>query len=127
MTWPLLAGIPEAPKPVAWKDCLLLTLPLGDAVTLAQMRPPATAVMARFLLAEPLGVRGVVGSLISVAGVVVLAHPPFLMGGHAEWSHKRLIGTLCGVASTLFATGTGYAVRRIGKKEPALTVALWFQ
>eukprot|EP00878_Enallax_costatus_P019619 GHUV01020702.1.p1 GENE.GHUV01020702.1~~GHUV01020702.1.p1 ORF type:complete len:337 (+),score=122.48 GHUV01020702.1:642-1652(+) len=24
MTWPLLAGIPEAPKPVAWKDCLLL-------------------------------------------------------------------------------------------------------
>lgn len=79
---------------------------------LAQMRPPVTAVMARLLLNEPLGPAGALGCAISVAGVTVLAHPPFLFGGHSDWSQKRLVGTLCGVASTLFASGTSYAIRR---------------
>lgn len=74
---------------IATSYVALLTLPLGDAVTIQQMRQPATAVMARFLLGEPLGLRGVVGSLISVAGVVVVAHPPFLMG---ECKLQTLIG-----------------------------------
>ncbi|KAF6259064.1 hypothetical protein COO60DRAFT_1270311, partial [Scenedesmus sp. NREL 46B-D3] len=104
----------------------LLSLPLGDAVTISQMRPPVTAVMARLLLNEPLGLTGAAGCLVSVAGVTVLAHPPFLFGGHSGWGQQRLFGTLSGVASTLFASGTSYTIRRIGQKEPALVVALWF-
>ncbi|WIA38341.1 hypothetical protein OEZ86_001675 [Tetradesmus obliquus] len=111
---------------IATSYIALLSLPLGDAVTIAQMRPPVTAVMARLLLNEPLGLTGAAGCLVSVAGVTILAHPPFLFGGHSSWGQQRLLGTLAGVASTLFASGTSYTIRRIGQKEPALVVALWF-
>jgi drug/metabolite transporter (DMT)-like permease len=79
------------------------------------MRPPVTAVMARLLLNEPLGLTGAAGCFVSVAGVTILAHPPFLFGGHSSWGHKRLLGTLSGVASTLFASGTSYTIRRCGE------------
>ncbi|KAF8062013.1 SEPTIN3 [Scenedesmus sp. PABB004] len=107
----------------------LLALPLGDAVTIAQLRPPATALVAWALLGEPLGARGLLGCAVSLAGVVVLAHPPFLFGGHGQWrvaGNQRLAGTLSGVASTLAGSGAALCVRRIGKREAALTVALWF-
>jgi hypothetical protein len=79
---------------------------------LLQMRPPVTAIMACLLLNEPLGLTGAAGCLISVAGVTILAHPPFLFGGHSSWGQQRLLGTLRGVASTLFASGTSYTIRR---------------
>jgi uncharacterized membrane protein len=82
--------------------------------------------MAQLLLNERLGPRGLLGCLVSVVGVTILAHPPFLFGGHDDWGQRRLLGTLCGVLSTLFASGTSYCVRKIGTREPALVVALYF-
>jgi drug/metabolite transporter (DMT)-like permease len=84
------------------------------------------AVMGYFLLNEPLGWLGAAGCLISLAGATVVSHPPFLFGGHTEWSKQRMLGTLCGIASPCFGAGTGYCIRRIQKQEPALVVALWF-
>eukprot|EP00879_Flechtneria_rotunda_P004737 GHRR01005006.1.p1 GENE.GHRR01005006.1~~GHRR01005006.1.p1 ORF type:complete len:564 (+),score=172.35 GHRR01005006.1:243-1934(+) len=104
----------------------LLTLPLGDSTTIAQMRPPVTSVAAWLLLGEPLGANSIAGCLISVIGVVVLIHPPFLFGGHGDWGDKRLLGIVAGISSTLFSTGTSYAIRKIGKAEPALVVAMSF-
>lgn len=103
----------------------VLALPLGDAVTLQQMRPPATATIARLLLGEPLGLQGAAGCGVSVAGVVLLAHPPLLFGGHAAWGRTRLLGTLAGVASTLFASGTSTVIRSIGQREVRLRRRLW--
>lgn len=96
------------------------------AVTLAQLRPPVMAVMGYLLLNEPLGWAGAAGCLVSLIGAVIISHPPFLFGGHAQWSNKRLLGTLYGVASPCFGAGVGYCIRRIQKSEPALVVALWF-
>lgn len=40
-----------------------------------------------------------VGCFISLAGVVLVARPPFLFGGHEEWARSRSFGTLAGVVS----------------------------
>lgn len=84
------------------------------------------AVMGALLLGEPLGWIGAAACLISLFGAVIISHPPFLFGGHADWGHHRLLGTLCGMASPCFGAGAGYCIRRIQKTEPALVVALWF-
>eukprot|EP00198_Chlamydomonas_reinhardtii_P012721 XP_001702058.1 predicted protein [Chlamydomonas reinhardtii] len=56
----------------------LQLLPLADAVTLFFLNPAVTAVVAWAVLKEPLGGRGAVGVLVSVAGLVLITRPPFL-------------------------------------------------
>ena len=41
---------------------------------------------------------GVIGCLL---GNVLLAHPPFLFGGHGEWGNERIVGILFGLAGTI--------------------------
>lgn len=60
-----------------------------------------TALVARALLGEPLGGRGAGGAALSLVGLVVLMHPPFLAGGHADWGPQRLLGVLFGAAAAL--------------------------
>lgn len=59
--------------------------------------------------------QGVLGILGSIAGLIVLTHPPFIFGG-AEWDAERLSGTLFGVTAALCASGTFISIRRIGEK-----------
>jgi drug/metabolite transporter (DMT)-like permease len=59
------------------------------------------------------------------AGVVVVAHPPFLFGG-MHWSAGRLLGMALGVNFCLFSAAVAFTIRRIGRSEHTLTIALWF-
>jgi drug/metabolite transporter (DMT)-like permease len=101
-------------------------LPLADATVLFFANGPLAALLAWVLRGEPMGLGGAAGVLASFAGVVVLAHPPFMFGGHAEWGPRRAAGTSVGLLSALFAAGAFVCIRAIGKGEPALVVALWF-
>ncbi len=112
-------------RPRACLRSSLLLLPLADAITINQLKPPVTAIVAWIFLKEPLGMQGLLGCAVARGGVVVLAHPPFLFGGHGGWGRARVAGTLFGVVSPFFAAGVGYSTRRIGKSEPAVVVALW--
>jgi drug/metabolite transporter (DMT)-like permease len=89
----------------------LTALPLADAVTLFFFNGPLTAVLARLVRGEPLSGAGAAGCLASFAGVVLLAHPPFLFGGHAEWGPARVAGTAAGLASALLAAGAFISIR----------------
>lgn len=62
-----------------------------------------------------------------MAGVLVLAHPPFLSGGggHADWGPERALGTLAGVVSALLGAGSSMTIRLLGPSEPASVIALW--
>ncbi|KAG2494367.1 hypothetical protein HYH03_007424 [Edaphochlamys debaryana] len=55
-------------------------LPLADAVTLFFLNPAVTAVAAWLIMKEPLGVRGAIGVVTSIAGLLLLTHPPALFG-----------------------------------------------
>lgn len=65
---------------------------------------------------------GVAGCITSLAGVVLVARPPFLFGGHEEWARSRCIGTIAGVLSAVLGGGSSMAIRIIGGSEPAAVI-----
>ena len=61
-------------------------------ITIGKLTPIFTALLAALLIAEPLTWAIGAFSLLAIAGVVLVAHPPFLMGGHEAWSSTRMAG-----------------------------------
>lgn len=104
----------------------LYGLPLADATTIFFLNPVFTAVLAWAVRGEALGWQGILGCMASLAGVALVAHPPFLFGGHAEWGSLRLIATTCMVISATCASFAFIAIRSIGRSEPSIVVSLWF-
>ncbi len=80
-------------------------LPLGDAVTIGLLQPPLTALLAWLVLGEVFGWRGAAGCTACVAGVVIVAQPPFLFDGSEVWSVLRAVGVGVGVLSTVLGAG----------------------
>ena len=111
---------------VACSFSAFVLLPLGDAVTIAQLRPPIAAVVARLLLKEALGLQAAGGCLVSLIGVAILARPPFLFGTHELWTKARFMGMGFGMTFTVTSALVSYIIRRIGMGESTLTIALWF-
>ncbi len=108
---------------VAGNYVAVTNLPLGDAISLNMLKPCVVAFSAWLLLGEHLGAAGAAGLLVSIAGVALVARPPFLFGGGgAEWSRARAVGTAASLAASVCAAGVAYCIRRIGKTEAALTV-----
>jgi drug/metabolite transporter (DMT)-like permease len=53
--------------------------------------PVLVVVLAWAIRREAVRVQGCAGIVVTLLGVVLVAQPPFLFGGH-EWSHERMIG-----------------------------------
>lgn len=60
---------------------------------------------------EPLGWQGIAGGAASFGGVVLLAHPPFLFGGHEDWGQRRVVGMAVGLLSALGAAAAFVSIR----------------
>lgn len=75
---------------------------------------------------EHLGWTGVLACISSIIGLLFVMHPPFLFGGHQDWSATRLLGTGVGVLAAFFSAAAFICIRNIGKSEPALVIAMWF-
>lgn len=80
-------------------------LPLADAVTINLIRPPLAALFAWLVLSESFPWQGWLGLMVSLAGVAVVAHPPFLFGGHAGWGVARVAGIGIDVTSACCGAG----------------------
>lgn len=104
----------------------ILMLPIATAVTIGQINPPITALVAYLVLKEALGWPGALGCLASLTGVVVVTHPPFVFGGSSDHEESQMLGSLFGVVAALFSAGAFLAIRKVGTSEPALVVALFF-
>ncbi len=65
------------------------------------MHPVITAIAARCLLGEHMGKLCILGSLISLCGVVIITQPESLMGSDGE----RLYGVAMGVLSAALSSG----------------------
>lgn len=63
--------------------------------------------------------------MVSMLGVVVLAHPPFLFGGHENWDRARALGTAASLLSAVLGSGSSLTIRLIGNREPAAVIAMW--
>ncbi|KAL4420523.1 hypothetical protein ABPG75_010179 [Micractinium tetrahymenae] len=105
----------------------LVRLPLADSTVIFYTCPVITALLAWLLLGERFTWVMAAGCGASLAGVLLVAQPPWLLGDSAvEWSHERLLGMVFGFAGAALAAGAYICIRLIGKREHPLTVAMYF-
>ncbi|KAL5522116.1 hypothetical protein ACEPAF_1973 [Sanghuangporus sanghuang] len=108
-------------------------LSLSDATALFFLAPLATAVVAYFFLGEPLRLREVLAGVISLIGVVLIAHPEALFGsepGTKSYSEgtpvERLIAVSVALVGVLGASGAYTAIRAIGNRAHAMRAMSYF-
>lgn len=99
----------------------LSQLPLGDAVTLANLTPLFLAVASRRVLGERAGSGLVVAVLLGLAGVALLA------GAHFGPSRGGASALVAAVAGAAFSCVAMLFLRRLGARESAEGVSLHFQ
>eukprot|EP01112_Ceratiomyxa_fruticulosa_P000481 TRINITY_DN1043_c0_g3_i1.p1 TRINITY_DN1043_c0_g3~~TRINITY_DN1043_c0_g3_i1.p1 ORF type:complete len:362 (+),score=36.50 TRINITY_DN1043_c0_g3_i1:275-1360(+) len=104
-------------------------LPLSDAITLSFFNPVFTALLARIILKEKWGVVDFLCTLLSIAGVVLVARPEFIFhtqlgdGVNAGARTLAVIVALCGALSGAFAYVT---VRSVGSSVNPFVLVLYF-
>mmetsp|Transcript_24244 Transcript_24244/g.67406 ORF Transcript_24244/g.67406 Transcript_24244/m.67406 type:complete len:470 (+) Transcript_24244:154-1563(+) len=104
----------------------LQTTPLADAQSTFFMYPALTAVMSFVFLGERLWILQALGVAASVAGVVLIAHPPILFGGHSDWGPGRGMAMAFLVGSAFAAASAITIIRKLSATESSIIMALWF-
>jgi len=100
----------------------LIHLPLADATVIQYTNPVFTALIAAVVLGEVMGRREVTLTLASLAGVVLVARPSFLLGGGEGLPSGPVLVALAGAVLSAAAYVT---VRRL-RREDVMVVILYF-
>jgi drug/metabolite transporter (DMT)-like permease len=98
------------------------TLPMADAVVLFNTAPVWAAILSLALLRERLGPAGAACAAASLAGVALVARPPFLFGGEG----LDPLGAACALNAAFFAGLIFTLIRKISRSEHPLTIVLYF-
>ncbi|TFK38438.1 hypothetical protein BDQ12DRAFT_683666 [Crucibulum laeve] len=121
-------------------------LSLSDSVVLTFLAPICTGIAGAFFLGEIFTVKQACAGLFSLAGVVLIARPPFLFGEAAHIPHipiadglhspienvekgtpaERLLAVGVALIGVLGATGTFVSVAAIGKRANPLHTMVSF-
>lgn len=99
----------------------LVGLPLAEATVLQQTAPLWTAVFAAFALRERLTLRVVGALLLAFVGVLLIAQPSWLFGGHGG-ARVSLGYASIGLLSAVLSAIAYVTVRRLGRSEEPLVV-----
>ena len=98
---------------------------ISEAMALLFLNPAIVAVLAFFILGESITLYGVLGCISSMVGMVFVVQPP-IFGDENSWTRRRQWGVVFGIMSAFLAATAYISIRKIGKKEKPLTIAVWF-
>ena len=98
---------------------------ISEAMALLFLNPAIVAVLAFFILRESITIYGILGCISSMIGMVFVVQPP-IFGDEYSWTSSRQWGVGFGVMSAFLAATAYISIRKIGKKEKPLTIAVWF-
>lgn len=93
-------------------------IPLGDATTIHYTAPVWTALTAAFFLRERIGPWVVAGTVVSLAGVMMIAQPQFLFGG----AGLDPLAVGAAVAASLLAGSVYTIVRKLRETDHPLVI-----
>jgi drug/metabolite transporter (DMT)-like permease len=99
-------------------------LPLAEATVLQYLHPTTTALLAALFLRESLRPSVVLGSLLGLAGAVLIARPAGLFGVHAAPLHGW--GVAAAVGGAVFTSAAYTIVRKLGQTEDPLVIVFYF-
>jgi drug/metabolite transporter (DMT)-like permease len=101
----------------------IVHVPLGEATLIQYMNPVFATILAAMFVGERIGVAEVACLAASLAGVVLIARPAFLFGGHAGPIPPAYLAIALAGA---FCSGAAYViVRRMGTGEHPLVVVFY--
>ena len=95
-------------------------IPLGDATTIHYTAPVWTALTAAFFLRERIGPWVIAGTVVSLAGVMMIAQPQFLFGG----AGLDPLAVGAGVVASLLAGSVYTIVRKLRETDHPLVIVL---
>lgn len=98
---------------------------IGDASAILFSSPLITAILAAILLKEKFTIFNLVATIVSFAGVVLVARPPFIFGTHGGESqvHFAVAGiAFIGALATSFVILT---IRKIGNRVDSYTITYY--
>jgi drug/metabolite transporter (DMT)-like permease len=98
-------------------------LPLADATVIQFCNPMLAALIAVFALKEPLRGTAVVATVLSMAGVVLVAQPTFLF---AAGTPLDPVAVVIGVVGAIFSAIAYVVIRRLGATEHHMVVVFYF-
>ncbi len=98
-------------------------LPLAEVTVLHYTNPIFTALIAAVAIGEGLHGKELGLAAASLAGVLVVARPGFLLGGGEALNS---IGVAAALAGAVLSGGAYVAVRRLGKTEDPMVIVLHF-
>lgn len=99
-------------------------LPLAEVTVIQYTNPVWTALLAAVLLDERLHPIEVAGTLLSLAGVVLVARPSFLFGAGASGLDPVAVGVA--LSGAVFSAGAYVTVRKLGGSDDPLVIVFYF-
>lgn len=101
----------------------ITALPLPEVTIIHYVNPVLTALIAAVVLRERIGWGLAAALATSLAGVTVVARPPWLLGGAQVLDTFAVAVALVGA---LFSAGAYVTVRHLRDRDDPLVVVLWF-
>lgn len=93
-------------------------MPLADASVIVFSVPVFVALFARVFLKEPCGIWNTISIILTLIGVILITHPPFLFGEDSTTEHSdnynSLKGAVAAFVSTIFGANA-YVLLRVLK------------
>lgn len=99
----------------------LKLISLGDSITILLSAPIYTSIFARIFLKERLTLVNVLFVLMSLAGVVLVARPPFLFGSNEAYDVKKLIGAAQSMVAALSFSVSCIVMRKLKGTNPTVS------
>ena len=99
---------------------------IGDASAIIFSSPLITGILAAVLLKERFTIFNLVATIVSFAGVILVARPPFIFGTHG--SESQIHFAIAGIAF-MGAMGTSFAIlniRKIGDRVDSYVITYYF-
>lgn len=101
------------------------SLSLGDTTTLLNLQPVFIAALSPWVLGERSSPRLAAGIALALAGVVMILRPAVLFGGATLGPDAARTAALA-VTASLTSTVAMMTLRRIGQRESAEAIAIYF-
>ncbi|GMH42821.1 hypothetical protein BSKO_10740 [Bryopsis sp. KO-2023] len=101
-------------------------LPIGDSSALKQLATVFIAFLAWALGWESINPFIILGAVACTIGAVLVSHPPFLFGGHEDWSTSRLVGIIVSLCAAVALSFSNLIVGKVGKSTSTLSLMIWF-
>jgi drug/metabolite transporter (DMT)-like permease len=99
---------------IAFSFLAVELIPMGDATVLIMLSPLITSILSYFILAEPWRLPELIATIVSLAGVVMVAKPPAIFGGSTVEPTSFYTGVVYGLVSAVSAAFAYLFVRILG-------------